>query len=299
MSVLPSLNALRAFEATARHKSISLAAAELNVTHGAVSRQVKALEATLAQPLIVRKVRSIDVTPEGIILAEGVAAAFKTIHTTLEDMRPGPLSLSCSPSMAMCWLVPRMSLFYERHPGIEIKLDMNYDRIDFGRDNTSIAIRNSTIEPKRNIIIRDLGVEWIGLVCSPELAQSLDIRNLSDIPKTRLLTTQTRPTAWREWLDSSDAEGAHLPPQTEFAHFYLMLQAASSGLGLAVAPYMLALHDLSLGRLVAPFGFVPGPRKTNLWIAPQAQDRRDVRALERWIISEMTLHSEPDNKPAD
>src|SRR5215213_4408639 len=167
-SVVPSLNALRAFEATARRRSMTFAAEELCVTHGAVSRQIKALEAALGMALLIRGARSVEPTPEGLRLAEGLRAAFSLMHATIEHVRPSPLVLSCSSSIAMCWLIPRISSFYQRNPGIEIQLDMNYDRVDFVRHNISVAIRNNTVEPPRNALIRDLGTEWIGPVCSSE-----------------------------------------------------------------------------------------------------------------------------------
>src|SRR6476660_4453965 len=139
-SVVPSLNALRAFEVTARRRSMTLAAEELCVTHGAVSRQIKSLEAALGMALLTRGARSIKPTPEGLRLAEGLRAAFSLVEATIEHVRPSPLVLSCSSSIAMCWLIPRISGFYERNPDIEINLDLNYDKtsaLPFGSARSS------------------------------------------------------------------------------------------------------------------------------------------------------------------
>ena len=164
---LPSLNALRAFEATARQRSISRAAVELGVTHGAVSRQIKALEEVMGVSLLKRGTRESVPTREGEQLVDGLSTAFNLIHATIERLKPGPLTLSCSASITMCWLIPRMPGLYAKHPNMEIKLDMNYDRVDFTRDNISVAIRNNTFEPPKSAVIRPLGTEWIGPVCSP------------------------------------------------------------------------------------------------------------------------------------
>ena len=289
-SVVPSLNALRAFEVTARRRSMTLAAEELCVTHGAVSRQIKSLEAALGMALLTRGVRSLEPTPEGLHLAEGLAASFSLIQATIEHVRPSPLVLSCSSSIAMCWLIPRISGFYERNPDIEINLDLNYDRVDFVRQNISVAIRISTIEPPPNALIRGLGTEWIGLVCSPEYLASTKLERPADLSQALLLFAKTRPSAWAEWLAASENERVSLKPQRSFEHFYLMIQAAAFGLGVAVVPHMLVINDLESGRLVAPFGFVPGPRQLFLWIASHLGSRKDVKALERWLTREVEDH---------
>jgi LysR family glycine cleavage system transcriptional activator len=195
-SVVPSLNALRAFEVTARRRSMTLAAEELCVTHGAVSRQIKALEAALGMALLTRNVRSVEPTPEGLRLAEGLRAAFSLMYSTIEHVRPSPLVLSCSSSIAMCWLIPRISGFYEQNPDIELSLDLNYDRVDFERQNISVAIRISTIEQPPNALIRGLGTEWIGPVCSPEYLASTKLEQPADLSQALLLFAKTRPSAW-------------------------------------------------------------------------------------------------------
>jgi DNA-binding transcriptional LysR family regulator len=288
-SPLPSLNALRAFEATVRHRSISRAATELCVTHGAVSRQIKSLEAAMGVTLLTRGIKASVPTPEGEQLAEGLATAFSLVYATVERLRPGPLTLSCSASITMCWLIPRMPSFYAKNPGVEIKLDMNYDRVDFTRDNISVAIRNSTIEPPRSAIIRPLGTEWIGPVCSPNYLESLSLTRPADLSRAKLLATKTRPQAWGDWLAATDENGAAEPLRTHqsFDHFYLMIQAAACGLGVAVVPHMLAINELDSGRLVAPFGFRPGKRELSLWIAPHLASRSDLRTLERWLLQEL------------
>ena len=286
-AVAPSLNALRTFETTVRHRSMTAAAEELHVTHGAVSRQIKSLEAAMGVTLLKRGSRSLEPTPEGARLAEGLTAAFGTVYATLERVKPGPLTLSCSSSVTMCWLIPRVSVFYRRHPGLELKLDLNYDKVDFARDNISVAIRNSTIEPPRSAVIRELGTEWIGPVCSRDYVSANKVKQSTDLTRLTLLSTKTRPSAWADWLAASGCTQTPRTTRESFDHFYLVVQAASFGLGIAVVPHMLAVSELKSGRLVAPFGFVPGPRQLSLWIAPHASVQSDVRALESWLLKEM------------
>lgn len=296
-SYLPSLNALRAFEVTVRHTSMTLAAQELHVTHGAVSRQIHALETAMGVTLLRRKARSIEPTPEGLRLADDLTIAFGLIHASVERTRPGPLILSCSSSITMCWLIPRMSDFYAKNPGIEIKLDMNHDKVDFARDNISVAIRNSTITAPRNALIRDLGIEWIGPVCSPDYQKTMRLKRMTDLSKANLLTTETRPAAWADWLDAyaaktPSAQRPQIKPHRSFDHFYLLIQAAACGLGVATVPYMLVLDELKSGRLIAPFGFVPGSRRLSLWLAPHLGSRNDVKTLEKWLTKEFHHRAE-------
>jgi LysR family transcriptional regulator, glycine cleavage system transcriptional activator len=284
---LPSLNALRAFEATARHRSISRAAVELGVTHGAVSRQIKALEEVMGVSLLKRGTRESAPTREGEQLVDGLSTAFNLIQATIERLQPGPLTLSCSASITMCWLIPRMPGLYAKHPNMEVKLDMNYDRVDFTRDNISVAIRNNTFEPPKSAVIRPLGTEWIGPVCSPAYLKSISLKKPKDLSKARLLATTTRPNAWTDWLAAIGEEERAPQVQQTFDHFYLMIQAATFGLGVAVVPHMLAIDDLESGRLIAPFGFVPGKRQLSLWIAPHLASRSDLKTLEKWLSQEL------------
>lgn len=285
---LPSLIALRAFEATARYRSMTRAAEELCVTHGAVSRHIKALEATLGVSLLSRGKLSCDPTPEGAFLAEGLTAAFGLVQATIDRVKPGPLTLSCSASIMLCWLIPRMSAFHQAHQDIQIELNTNYDKVDFNRDKISLAIRNSTIAPPRNAVIRDLGREWIGPVCSPDYLRTMPLAAPADLVRAVLLSTATRPDGWRDWLAASGNGGLALTPRRSFEHFYIMIQAAACGLGVAVVPHMLVLSEIQSGRLVAPFGFVPGERYLMLWIASHLADRADLRVLEKWLVDEMS-----------
>jgi DNA-binding transcriptional LysR family regulator len=290
----PSLNALRALEATARLRSMSAAASELSVTHGAVSRHIKSLEDTFGVSLLNRGAHSTEPTPEGARLAEGLAAAFSTIAASIEQLKPAPLTLSCSTSIMMYWLIPRIARFHEKHPDVELQFNMNYGRIDVVRDKIGVAIRNSMIEPPQDVVVRELAVESVGLVCSPEYLQAARIRSFNDLAPARRLAPKTRPKAWAEWASASGSNDAKLIPHEFYDHFYLMIQAAICGLGIAPVPRMLVLDDLRSGKLVAPFGFVAGPHKLVLWLAPHVISRGDVRALSKWLAEELN-ESERDS----
>lgn len=283
----PSFNALRAFEATARLRSMVAAADELSVTHGAISRHVRGLEETLGLQLLTRGPQSTDPTPEGQRLAEGVASAMNLIQATLEQLKPGPLTLSCSASILTHWLIPRVARFHEAHPGVELQFNVNYGPVDVVRENIGVAIRNTMVSPPEDVVVRELVTEWVGPVCSPDYMRSARIRKPADLANARLLSTRTRLQAWDEWAQAAGVSGPPLRVRESFDHFYVLIQAASCGLGIAPVPRMLVLDDLQSGKLVAPFGFVPGPHKLALWIAPHMRARHETQALAQWLTDEL------------
>lgn len=267
-----------------RLSSMTAAAEELSVTHGAVSRHIKGLEETFGIPLLLRGPRSVQATPEGERLASELSRAFDMIASSVEQLQPGPLTLSCSSTIMMSWLIPRIGTFHELHPEIELRFNMNYDRIDFVRDEISVAIRGSMIEPPKEVVIKEMMDEWIGPVCSPEYAAKA-FRTAGDLGRCVLLATKTRPRGWEDWAKMS-AQPLELRPQRFYDHFYLLIQAAACGLGVAMVPKILVLDDLRSGKLVAPLGFVAGPFKIVLWIAPHLRARSETRALVDWLTRE-------------
>ena len=283
-----SLNALRAFEATARLRSFSAAAEELSVTHGAVSRHIRALEDTIGLPLLHRSASGASPTAEGQRLAEALSSAFALIHSSIEQIRPGPLTLSCSESIMMYWLLPRLARFEEANPGVELRFNTGSGPIDFVRDNVSVALRLSTFEPPKEAIRTDAVTEWIGPVCSPQYLRSARISSAADLARARLLASRTRPQAWDDWQrQCRDVIEEPLRVQESFAHFYLLIQAAKCGLGLANVPRMLVRDDLTNGTLVAPLGFVAGRNKISVWLAPHLGRRGDAVRLVAWLVDEL------------
>lgn len=137
------LNALRAFEATARLGSMTAAAKELCVTHGAVSRHVNALEDQFGLPLLIRLPRAVIPTPEGSAFAVQLSKAFLLLQEAVAQLAPGPLTLSCPATIMMKWLIPRLIEFKRENPGVEFRLNMSRGEVDFVRDKVSLAIRTS------------------------------------------------------------------------------------------------------------------------------------------------------------
>lgn len=289
MSQRLPLNALRAFEATVRLGSMTAAANELGVTHGAVSRHIHALEDQFGVPLLRRLSRSVEATPEGGQLAVQLTDAFRLMQEGVARLAPAPLTLSCSATIMMNWLIPRLSDFKHANPDIEIRLNISHGEVDFLHDEISLAIRTSMFRAPADVVIKPLVREEIGPICHPDFAARHAIGTIEALARTRLLGTHTRPGAWDEWLASTGHAGLELPAQERFEHFYLLIQAAACGLGVALAPRYLVENEIRSGQLVAPLGFVRSPHTLNLWIAPHVRLRDDVRRLASWIQTNMEL----------
>ncbi len=288
-----SLNALRAFEATARLRSFSAAADELSVTHGAVSRHIRMLEEGMGLALLKRNAHGTAPTPEGQRLAEGLTRAFGLIQTSIEQIKPGPLTLSCSESIMMYWLLPRLSRLQDQHPDIELRFNMGYGPVDFARDNVGVAIRLSSIEAPKDAIRTEVAAEWVGPVCTSDYLRSARIQTPADLARARLMVSRTRLSAWDDWGQSCGQ--GHGPYRVDeiFDHFYLLIQAAKCGLGMANVPRMLVRDDLSNGTLVAPLGFVPGANRLSLWVAPHLARRSDTVRVVDWLTDELRSSEGP------
>jgi len=272
----------------ARKGTFSDAADALCVTHGAISRHIRSLEDSLGVVLLTRNAHGTRLTPEGARLAAGLSRAFSLIQESIDEVRPRPLELSCSASIMMHWLLPRLAKLHSSFPTMELGLRTGHGPIDFAQEGVSVAIRLDSIEPPPGIEPIALTNEWVGAICSPEYLATSGVRDVSDLSRERLLTTKTRPQAWKDWYSSLQLDAGDLLEMEFFEHFYLLIQAAKVGLGFACVPRMLVEAELESGALVAPFGFAQGAAKLVLWVSPSARLRADTADLEKWIRKEMS-----------
>lgn len=285
----PPLNALRAFEAAARLGSMTGAGEELGVTHSAISRHVQSLENLYGVMLLRRLPQSVEPTAEGAQLAAQLAAAFNLIHASIARLQPAPLTLSCSATIMQHWLIPRLAGFKASHPEIELRLNVNYGEVDLVREEISVALRNDMFDAPQDVILQSVIREDIGLVCAPALARRFKSGKKLDLAAVNLMSTKTRPSAWRDWMRAMSLPETRQAPRAgeEFEHFYLMIRAAVCGLGAAIVPRMIVEEEIRDGRLVAPMGFVPGPYNMVLWIAPHLRAREDLKTLVGWLKEEL------------
>jgi LysR family glycine cleavage system transcriptional activator len=286
---LPPLNSLRIFEAAARHQSFVRAADELHLTHGAVSRQVRTLEAHLAVALFERRNRAVFLTGHGTVLLEAcadmLARLSQAVHTIKGPGQQRPLVLSCEPTLAIRWLIPRLPAYRALYPAHPVHLLTAGGKVDFAREHVDLALRRNDFNWGEQCHAEPVGAEMIGPVCVAALAPAA-AAHAPAAAFARLLHSRTRPHAWRQWQEATgqpvrSAESEH------FEHFYLSLQAASAGLGVAIGSAYMVGDDLRDGRLVAPCGFVPDGSHYML-LSPVAFDQDERRAhLLDWVRKEM------------
>ena len=281
-SIIPSLDDLRAFETVARHGSMRGAAEELVLTHGAVSRRVANLSAALNLPLVEAEGRGIVLTPEGRKLAETAERALKMIADTVLALREAPagqpIVLSCERSVAMRWLIPRLSRFQDLYPDIPIHLSVGGGALSFVEDGITLAIRRMDFPVDPHWRVEPLFQEEIGPVMQPAMTQAFLKGGYLG------LGTRTRPQAWDQWL--SMAAGQPEPREVRlFDHHFLMAEAAASGLGVALCPRVLAEDDLARDRLAAPCGFLPDGSSYGLISSAEQKQPEEAETLRRWLVA--------------
>jgi LysR family transcriptional regulator, glycine cleavage system transcriptional activator len=284
---LPSFSALAAFEAFARHGRMTRAADELCVTHGAVSRQIRALEVQLGARLVTGPRTALSLTPAGLALAEGLTAAFETIRDSLPPdgvaRHAAALRLSCNGTLAMRWLIPRLQDFVASHADVQIEVTESYAPVDFATGEYDAALRLTYAEAVPGQVVTDIMPHDFGPVAAP---------GTGDVFAQPRLSSRTHPPAWEEW---AEAWNTRLPPATvtrEFDHMFYMLEAAAAGLGAAIASWPLVAKDIATHRLVAPHGFTPGKGRIALF-APKRDPHPGVAPLRAWLLAQAAAMPSP------
>lgn len=274
MQYIPSVRGLRAFEAAGRSLSFVHAAQELNVTPGAISRQIQSLEAYLGAALFTRGHKRVELTPLGRDYLAGIAAPLERVAAATARIReqanagPGDAAISvCAyPTFAIRWLIPRWSKFYDRRPDIDLRLTTTLNPADFERDDYDLAIlvaaEDTRLGDQRSGGQRSRGLNRHKLldvnvfpVCSPALAAN--IRTTDDLARQTLIHSAPRPRDWRRWLDAVGASGVDTGKGLHFESLNLGLHAAIEGIGVAMGIDALIADDLRSGRLVRPFADTP------------------------------------------
>ncbi len=296
---LPPLNALRAFEAAARHASFTAAAVELHVTPAAISRHVRALEEALGVRLFQRLTRAVALTPAGAaalpLLTEGFAKLRAGVARLREACAEGVLRVSAAPSVASRWLVPRLGRFARLHPKIEVQLDASERLADFAADGVDVAIRYGPT-PLGDLRAICLLPERTFPVWSPALVGAArPIRSPVDLLAYPLLglaprSTGALPPDWADWLAAVGLVGAPVVAGLRFQQSALAIEAALAGHGVALAIGALVADDLRAGRLLrleGPTAEIERPAVCYRLVYPPAfaNDAR-VRAFRDWALAE-------------
>jgi len=287
---LPPLNALKSFEAAARHESFTRAAEELCVTQGAVSHQVKALEAVLGLKLFQREHQRLIITESGRAYLAVVRDALDRIAIGTERLvqrhNSGLLTVSTSPDFAAKWLVHRLGRFAEEHPDIDLRVSASLHHVDFAREEVDLAVRHGEGDWPGLDAVR-LCTERLFAVLSPRLVSSRrPLAKPADILQLPLLRL-SEGNAWDRWFAAAGLAAPERPRGAVLNRPSMLIDAAADGQGVALARTSLAAWDLINGRLINPFDISLRLSK-NYWIVcPQATAKLPkIATFRAWLLRE-------------
>lgn len=286
----PSMRSLLAFEAAARHSSVLRAAEELNVTPGAVSRQVQALERLLGVELFRRGHRQLTLTRPGeefLALVrpplQGIGAAIRRVRRARDR---ATVSVCAYPTFAIRWFIPRWSRFYDRHPGIDVRLTTSLSPVAFEQDGYDMAIQvMGDGGPAPAFAAHRLVDVETTPVCTPQMAAQL--RDPADLRSVVLIHSDPRPQDWPRWLESVGAPAVDAGRGPRFESLNLAFQAAIEGLGVAMGIASLVEADVAEGRLALPFPALSRVGKPMRLVYPADRLRHEpVRIFRDWLLAE-------------
>jgi LysR family transcriptional regulator, glycine cleavage system transcriptional activator len=289
-----SIKAIQAFEAAARLGSLALAAEELAVTPSAVSHQVRTLEEQLQVRLFERVHRAVILTEEGRSYAEEVSAAFARIDAATERLGrlggSGILTVHVMPSLANQWLMPRLSKFAERHPGIDIRLKASVNPVDLAAGAVDMDIRYNAAAPPPGVVSIPFPKDTVVPLCSPALANGLKpIRRPEDLRHHTLIHSEINIVGWRDWAARHKGVALDLERGPRFDRSLMAISAAVDGLGICLDSMLLAQQEILSGRLVMPFGASKAFKVQghSLLVLKSKADQPKLRAFRDWLLAEL------------
>lgn len=293
MRRLPPLNALRIFEVAARTGSYAEAGVELGLTHGAVSRQIAALESWLGQRLFTKDGRRMVATPTAKIFAAEVGLSFDRLAVAAEACgRPAArriLRVSAPTSLAMRWLIPRLDRYHADHPQVEVVVTTVSCVMEDLRGGVEVSIRRGVARedlwPGHRVVpfLEDVDT----LIMSPALFARRPVLEPADIAGHALLASETRPGDWANWLDAAGLQHLGSLPRQTFDHFFVTRQAVEDGLGIGVGPLPMLEIDVASGRLMTPLPEIRVPRTGYVAIVPRQADAGSLVAnFVDWLVGE-------------
>ncbi len=291
---LPPLNALRAFEAIARHLSFARAADELHVTPAALSHQIRALEEQLGLPLFHRRTRAIELTDAGRLIYPGLHAGFESVRGAMAQLDrsrdSNVLVISATPGLVAKWLMPRLWRFLHAHPDIDARVSASLKIADFAAEGVDVAIRLSK-ENHPELYAERLFNDSVLPVCSPRLVEQ-GLRSPADLPRFPLIhydipMSMRAPPLWADWFAVAGLQGdATRGLKVNVADH--ALDAAVAGAGVSLSFKLIASDDVHSGRLVTPFGPELPLASGYNFVCPKGHEKRpNVRAFRDWLFAEM------------
>lgn len=290
---VPPTAALQAFEACARHLSVSRAAEELRLTQSAVSRQLAGLETLLGLRLFQRVRQRLTITPAGAAYAPRVRASLARLEgATLELLANrgagGTLNLAVSPTFGARWLMPRLPAFRAAHPGVMINF-RNYTTriraIDFAAEDVDAAIMMSERLPE-GVVSHRLVVDARLPICAAPAAASLRVP--ADLARHVLIQQTTQPRGWVDWLAAAGVQGVDGLRGPQFQNMAMVTEAVAAGLGVALLPRFLVEADIAAGRVATPFTQVLEDEAAYRFVYPEAAEEVPaLRAFRDWILRQV------------
>lgn len=289
------MQALRAFEATARERSLTRAAESLHVTHGAISHQIKSLEADLGVRLVERAGRGVRLTEEGERFAARVRTAFAELMTAVQEIttraNPRQLRVSIAPSLASRWLLPRIGRFHALHPDIDLVVSSSMAIVDFQRDDADVAIRYG-FGDWLGVRVEHLLDDAFFPVCSPRIAGGVPKRP-GDLARYTLLRADGEP--WKPWFEAAGLDWPEPDRGPFFSDSALLMQAAAEGQGIALGRSSLLGNDVRNGVLVRPFAIeTPGARRVYLVYPPRIAESPKLARFRAWLQTEIAADPKAD-----
>jgi len=285
---VPSLSALQAFEAAARHLSFTRAAEELNVTQSAISRHVLALEEQLGFPLFQRAKQRVSLTEAGQSYLPEVRSCLDRLEVSTTQILSyrrggGVLNLAILPTFGTKWLMPRLPDFCSQNASIVINFFTRTDPFEFSGSDIDAAIYfGAPAWP--NIHAEYLIGERLVPVCSPKLAKPGT--SAASLARHRLLRLLPLPQAWQQWFEAAGIGDVDIGHGLGFEHFSMCIEAAISGLGVALMPDFLIVEDIRAGRLCVPHSRAIRTELAYFLIYPNSKHALPtVRSFRDWAIS--------------
>lgn len=291
-NTLPSLNALRAFETAARHSSFTLAARELSVTQGAVSRQIKQLENQLDMILFHRLHKRLKLTDQGTLLLPPLTQAFDIMTRAVEKLKNQgrDLNLKVHPTFAIRWLIPRLHNFQSLYPDIRVRLTTSSQNVNFTHENFDAGITHLGHDIP-GIIREKILREQLVPVCSPGLLKGKNPINMpGDLKHHTLLHNNPNLREWQSWAEQQGIDDLSLEHGQVFEVDDAALQAATAGLGIALGDIFLIRDELDSGRLIAPLGLEPIKTGNYYFSRPGFnRDAKGVNLFLKWLKDTLDL----------
>lgn len=292
--LLPSLTALEFFDAAARHLSFTRAAAELSVTQGAISRQVRMLEDRIGQQLFIRSKRALALTPIGIDYASAVRSLLEHAESTMMRIfgateAPPALTIATLPTFGSRWLAPRLTDFVVRHPDVQLTITTYIEPFMFSSSDADVAIHFGTDTWPGATCVRLMGESSVA-VGSPSLLAG--VPEGERLGRLTLMHHTTRSTAWLQLFAKLGLPVPLALRGPRFDHFYMMIQAAVSGLGLALLPGLLVENELRSGALARVTAVSLESDKAYWLVCPEEKaEQPTIKCFRDWLLGQTSTFS--------